>query len=184
MPVTYHLADRPVLDLLADVTRRHHPELHACGATVGVLMATHRDAGGEPTGQPAVKCHGAAALAKVKVNRLQDRIEGKPDATIVVDDLQFARLTPRQREAVLCHEALHLVPVEDRKGGGWKRDDLGRPVLKTRPDDFVLTGQYAVVELYGEDAVEAMSVRAVGERLRQLLLPGMGDEAGADDEAA
>ena len=185
MPVTYHLADRPTLDLLATVIRRYHHDLGPteAGVTFAVLMATHRDKDGDPTGKPAVKHGGTPAAAVIRVNRLADRMQGMADLTILVDAERWDGLTAGQREALLDHEVEHVVLQRDKRSGAVKRDDLGRPVVKLKPDEFALTAFGAVVERHGRDALEYQAVRAVAERFEQLLL-GFEDGEGGGESVA
>jgi hypothetical protein len=53
--------------------------------------------------------------------------------------------------------------------GRMKVDDLGRPKLKTIPDDWLLTGFVSVIERHGKMANEAGSVERAMLRVKTAL---------------
>jgi hypothetical protein len=55
------------------------------------------------------------------------------------------------------------------KEGEQKIDDIGRPKLHMRPDDFMLTGFFEVVRRHGEFAGEAKAVREVHTLIAECL---------------
>lgn len=165
MPTTYEKANEEQAAVLQALIKRAFGELLVADVTVTFMLARNPDG-------DAIKVHGCAAAAKIKVNGLADRAEGKGDVTLTVDEAAWADKNARQQEALLFHELLHLRVVKT-KTGAVKRDDLGRPVVKTAPDSYVVNGFFECVERYGDDAHEKQTVKGVvGEYERRGLWEG------------
>ncbi len=155
MPVTYSESGAGSVEviLLHELVGLHFPDLKEAGVTFTVLTASSED------GAP-VKWKGVPATAVIKVNNLKDRTEGKADLTVTIDEEKWGGMTPQERKALLHHELLHPQLLLD-EAGRVKRDNVDRPRMKLRPDDFVLSGFHEVVEKYGKDAGERQGVAAV-----------------------
>jgi hypothetical protein len=141
--------------LLAQVMKESHPELAEAGVVVGILMASN------PAG-PAVKHGGYAASATIKVVSLRDRVRKDIDAEMTIDQEVWASLSREQQAALLDHELSHLKLVTDPNSetNEVKRDDLGRPRLRTVKADYNCGDAFAcVVERHGPDAIEFESMR-------------------------
>lgn len=136
--------------------RRWHDDLGKAGVTVSVLTA-HADEADLEKGKSALRHHGYPAAALVRVNSHKDRVEGKADATILVDGDQWPDWPAERRLAILDHELTHLELV--MKDGAVQRDDCGRPRLRLRKHDFELGGFEAVAERHkrAEIQVEALA---------------------------
>lgn len=168
---TYRTAEVEFQDLLREVLATYHTELVEAGVTFGLLEA-HAPVDrktGEPKG-PALKLHGYPCHAIVKINSHKDRVEGKPDATIVLDGDTFPALRKEQQTAVLDHEAHHIELARDEEGA-IQTDDAGRPKLKMRLHDLVMGGFSSVVERHGEDAIETDHYKDCHKVMTQMLLP-------------
>lgn len=159
MPVTYGLPDADVTELLDRAMREFHPDLAEHGVRVGVLMAA------SDTDAPAVKAHGYAAVASVRVVPLKDRLTKGYDAELVLDRDHWLRINARRKLALLDHELTHLEvkrrAVKMPKGYQGDpvtvvdTDDLGRPKLRTRKGDVCAgDGFKEVVARHGDDADE------------------------------
>src|SRR5947209_1295570 len=135
MPTTYREADTGHHQQARRLLETAFPDLREAEVTLTLMFAHNPDG-------PAVKLHGVPAAAKIKVNPLSDRAEGKQDATITLDAEVWDGKAERQREALLFHELTHLVVLRDKETGAIKRDDLGRPRLKCKPDDYCVNGFY------------------------------------------
>lgn len=188
--MSYLPARTDVVEVVNEVMHEHHPQLVDAGVRINVLMAF-----GE------LKLHGYAAAATVKINSLQDRVEGKADATIKIDAAGWRDMKEAEQVAVIDHELHHLTVEID----GWaketipcptdeepeavkivqrpiyKTDDAGRPRLKMRLHDLVVGGFRAIAERHGRNALEVQHVKACHETLRQMTLWG-DDMAGATEE--
>lgn len=167
---TFQQASDADVQLLRQVVEKYHPRL--IGVDIGLLEAyAPCDADGNVRpGATALKVHGIAAYATVKINSLADRVEGKPDATIRIDADVWGAHSDKRKVAILDHELAHLLLATD-KDGNVKRDDLGRPKLKMRYHDLVVGGFSDVVERHGAAAVESMHYLDVHKFFSQQTFP-------------
>lgn len=109
---------------------------------------------------PAVRHGGYPALATVRVVPLRDRLRKDCDAEVTIDEDKWGGLTQAQQAALLDHEVSHLRLVLDRKTGEVRRDDLGRPRLKTVKADYNPGDMFtSVISRHGEDAIEFENIR-------------------------
>lgn len=163
MSVTYEKAPPAVLELIRQVMKEHHERLCPMVA-VGAVMAYSSDA------RPAVKLHGAACAATIRLTNPRQRraVEGTPDAIITIDGNRWEFLSPAQQQALLDHELTHLELIYKDASPELASD--GRPKLRMRPDDWTLTGFAEVVERHGPDALEMMSLKELRQKHGQLLL--------------
>lgn len=156
MPTTYTRSENDqATAILKGLIDANFEDLREAGVSITILMAYNED------GAP-VKWARVPAAAVIKVNSLKDRTEGKGDATITIDEDRWEGLSDRRKTALIHHELLHLSVARDKKGAV-KRDNVDRPVLKVKPDDFVISGFNRIVELYGEDANERVAVEQIVE---------------------
>jgi len=161
MATTYTTGDDKLYDLLDEVMRLYHPKLAEATVQVNCLFAWS-----DKDDVQALRKNGYPALALIKINSLQDRIEGKKDATLKLDGDHWKDLPDPQRRALLDHELSHLVVVEDADGKP-KTDDIGRPKLKPRPHDVEI-GLFAdVVERHKNQALEAQAVHSAWTKFVQ-----------------
>lgn len=176
---TYAKADKDVHEQVVEVMRLYHDELTKQKVRVGVVMAYGPvDKDGGKTG-PAIKDRGWPCLARIKINSLADRVEGKPDATLTLDDDgdRWGSMSAAEQNALIDHELEHLVLVEDKEmPGHWKRDDLGRPKLKIRPHDWEFNGFASVARRHEEASQEVIQAAVLRDMFGQLLW----DFAGAE----
>lgn len=169
MSTTYTNAEpgNEVFGLMAEIIAEHYPDLEELEVEVGVMFAFN------PKG-PAVKLHGRACAAVIKINSLKARAEGLPDATITIDGHLWGRgdekLPRRRRIALLDHELHHLVVVHD-KNGDPVADDLGRPKLKMKPHDFEVGWFRVIAERHGRDSFEVEQAAKLTDEHGQLLFP-------------
>lgn len=164
---TFRTADQGDVELLGEVILRFAPRLADAGVSVGLLYAF--GARDQKTGlvkSPALKRDGQPCYATVRINSLQDRVEGKPDATVRIDADVWPEHPQKKRAAILHHELAHLTLATEKSGDGpevIKFDDANRPVLRMRPHDLVVGGFSDVVRAHGEAAVEADHYHGVHE---------------------
>ena len=150
----------------------NHPELKAAGVTVGLLFAHGpRNKDGDLKG-PALKFYGYQVLSKGKVNSLKDRVEGKPDATVLLDGDEWPLLPDAERAAIIDHELTHLTVIR-LSGDEFKTDDIGRPKIKFRLFDIVVGGFAETVTRHGENAAAYQQLEAIAHQHGQLLFPFM-----------
>jgi len=169
---TYDAAPPEVEEYAADLRLKFHGQLDACGVRIHYIMArATRNEDGDRVGV-AIKLHGVRALAKVKINGLADRAEGKADATITIDGDEWPDWSEERRIAVIDHELQHVEVVFERDSQTvWKTDDLGRPVLRLRPHDFDVRGFDVIRARHGMASVEHEAVERLKVRPVQALLP-------------
>lgn len=166
MSTTYTVAGPEVDDLLARVLASAHRDLENAGVTVASLFAE-----ADEEGKPALKHHGYAAAAVIKIVPLDQRVAGQADALLKIDRHVWDGLDTKERVALLDHEIFHIQLVLDDQGKP-KRDDAGRPKLKMRPHDFELGGFYEIIERHGGKAIELQEYAKVHKQLvQQELFP-------------
>lgn len=165
----FHKADESVMGVVRDMIREHHPDVEGAGVRVGVIMvepATNED--GEVVA-PAVKFAGAEAVAVCRKVARKMRTLLPYEAIIEVDMNRWQELSDESRAALLDHEITHIEVVRGDDGQVAMDDDL-RPKIRLRPDDFILTGFYSVIERHGADALEYQSVsRLIDEHGQRLF---------------
>jgi len=149
---SHHLSQR--LDAMLGA---HHPALKEAGVTVALILCRKVDANGEIV-DPAISVGGYPALAKIKINSLEDRVQGKADATITIDGNHWDEWPTPRVDAILDHELTHLELRVD-KDGSLVRDDCGRPVLRMRRHDQQHGWFNDVAKRHGEDAVEVEQLK-------------------------
>lgn len=168
MPITYDTPDQDTIDLLDQVKLDFHERLEDHDVRVGILMA-HAPVD-EKTGRikgHALKGHaGTPAAAKIKAVSLKDRLTKKYDVELLIDGDKWPNMGEREKVALLDHELTHISITG-------KVDDLSRPVVKMRDEDFIVWGFLEVVRRHGSCALEAQSVRHLIEEHGQLLLEGI-----------
>lgn len=153
---TFRLPAPEHLDVLAEVMASIHPDLARNDVTVGLIVAHAKcDKDGEPTG-PALKLHGVACFATIRVTKLCERIKGLEDVQVRVDGDVWMTHTPEMRRAILDHELEHLIILADEKTGIVETDDANRPKLKLRGHDWDGGFFYSCVERHGADAIESI----------------------------
>lgn len=155
MGVTYERADGEVRGLLTDLLQKHRPDLLNAGVSIELLWAY----GG-------IKKDGQLVLGQCKINSLKDRVEGKADATILLDGDRWNKLPAMRRKALLHHELLHIEAYD-----GKDKDDAGRPAITSRPGDWNFDGFHEVVDLYGDFSVEVANLSMIAQVHSQLRLP-------------
>lgn len=150
--------------LLTSVMTQYHRHLASADVRIGALLIE------SDTDAPAVTFGGARAAAKIRRLNAANRLLTALDVVIEIDKDTWDELDEKQQRALLDHELTHLELDPDKK-----RYTDDRPVLKTRKDDWVLTGFYEVVQRHGAAALEAISIRKVvkGDRETQGTFPFM-----------
>lgn len=96
----------------------------------------------------------------------------------MIDGYEWNKASDRQRLALIDHELEHLALIENKPTKkepnltGFKRDDLGRPKLKTRPHDWELAGFQTIALRHGENSHEARQFAAFRDEFGQLNMFG------------
>jgi len=156
-------AERAVLQR---VMTTYHPALLQANIKVAMTMARKFDGNEQPV--HCVKFAGANAAAITRTIPLRRRVYDEHDAEIEVDGLTWDELSEAQREALLDHELNHIrASVGD--DNAVRLDDMGRPKVNLVPDDFTLTGFYAIGRRHGRTALEWRSVSHVHAELLRII---------------
>lgn len=161
MPTVYQMSEMEVWEVFRHVLQSKFPILDQADLRFELLSAFNPDG-------PAVKLHGSPALAVIKVIGPEERAKGAGDLRIKIDAERYDRLSDRTREAMFAHELYHVV-LARKKNGALKLDPYERPVTRLKPDDWCFTGFKEVADWYGEDSVERISYRRLGEILSQSV---------------
>ncbi len=178
MPTTYEAAPERVASLIVKMLQANHPDLAETGCTVGALFASNEKG-------PAVKHHGTAALAKVRIVSADKRVNNVNDAEIVIDAGEWSQLSDEQQIALVDQQLAYLrrkeysekslakLRKEDPNHIAWKLDEHGRPKLGTVPPDMSAGGAFAeVIARHGENAVEFENAKRFHEFARQAMQRG------------
>lgn len=159
MAKVYKKAGKDVNDVVRELIEAYHIDLMTYEVNVAVLfVSSGTDEDGEPKGNALTK-HGHPCAALCRIADARMRTIGGVDAIIEVDAHRWDELSTESCDALLDHELTHL-EVKQCDGLPLRHDD-GRPILKTRKDDWCLTGFHEVIERHGKHALEAMSLRGV-----------------------
>lgn len=144
-----------VFQIRDEVMKKWHQALHDAKVRVGILYAESEDG-------PAIKKGGYAVLALVGPLSLKWRVLTDLDALITIDKSQWDELEQDSQVAVLDHELSHLNVVTSLGTNIVKRDDIGRPKLKTIDGDWNGgDGFIEVIKRHGEAAIELINSRKV-----------------------
>ena len=170
MQVTYKPVPASVNKLIAKVMGKHHEALEQVSLDVkGWFAYAERDENDQPKCM-ALKLHGYACMAVVKINNLKQRVQGLGDAEIVFDGDRWDELTDAEQFALIDHELCHL-NVKVDKVGAVKKDAHGRPLLKMRLHDWQIGGFRDVIKRHGSDALDLQQIDALVASDGQLLFP-------------
>jgi len=171
---TYARAQDSTCEILADVMDEFHPHLRDAGLVIDLLLAhAATDVNGDTNG-PALRLHGYACYATIRIIGLKDRVAGRGDAELLLDGDRCDTWSDEQLRAIFDHELTHLeLQVSDQ--GNVKRDDIERPLLRVRKHDHQFGWFDCVARRHGQHSIEvqqAQQLTAMAE-LRQLYLPGI-----------
>lgn len=186
MPTTYAapLPTDPILPLLADVMERWHERLAKAKVRVGVLWALNEDG-------PALKHGGYPVLARIKPASLELRVISRMDggdgfdALLKIDEEQYRDLEDDSRVALLDHELAHLDTVDEEVDGRTliKRDDIGRPKLRTVEGDWNGGDAFrSVIARHGEAAIEFISAKRAAAFAKAALEEFQEEHVGERDD--
>ena len=148
-----------VRGLCSSVLKEHHREVCELKPNIGIYFVEYDSDTKESAAlkhkelPPVLRLHGVACAATIKQNSYTDRVQGKPDVTIVINAEAWDEYSIEQRTALLDHELTHLIP-KFNKEGDYCVDDLGRPVFKMRQHDWDLSGFAEVTRRHGRAAIE------------------------------
>jgi Putative phage metallopeptidase len=160
MSIIYEPANNEIISLLNQVLHETFPSLIDGKVKIAVTVRTKFNSDDEE--EPSLMLHGAPAYATIRVISRKNRTYVDHDALIELDGPVWKTLSSANKKALIDHEVNHLVHKRDKEQKP-KFDDLGRPVLALRPDDWQITGFLAVISRHGPDALEYGSVTRINE---------------------
>lgn len=160
---TYQKCGEDVSGMVDGLILAHHDDLQKAAVSVECLYAyaPRSAATGEPTG-PAIKFAGWPAAAIVRINSIKDRVEGKADATIIIDGDTWKDRPEPEKLALLDHE-LTALEVQRDKTGNVKLDDSCRPKLKKCLADWRCEGFVSVARRHKDASLEVQQARQMAK---------------------
>jgi hypothetical protein len=166
----YTKADEEVNATVEKVMKKYHPDLHAEGVSITVLIARSEEG-------PPLKSRGNEILGSIRVTKLTERALGLGDALMMLNGEAMPAWNSGRLQAVIDHELTHLVVKTSKKTGAVERDDLDRPKLKMREHDYEFGWFAETAHRFGEDSFEFSQARELlaSASWMQPLLPGIED---------
>lgn len=158
--VTYEEVDQNTIDLLNEIKAKEHTDLPE-DIRIGMLFAFDVDREGNITEKPPIKNQGYPASAKIQIVKLKDRFTKNLDVEILIDGEFWKYADEPTKRAILDHELEHLEFTGDR-------DDLDRPKLKLKKDDFCVWGFTSIIKRHGEAAQELKCFNALRDKILQI----------------
>lgn len=156
--IKYEQCPDEISRMARKLINEHYPDIKAAEVRIGYIFADSGEDGG-----PAVLIGGYPKLAKVRKTSQRERVQGMPDAEIIIDKAKWAELEDETKRAVMDHELYHLVPDVVEK------DPAGRPRIVLRLHDIELGGFADIAKRHGEHSIEVINARAIAEAHGQLL---------------
>lgn len=145
----------------------HRDRLAEVNIVVLAAYAT-RDKDDEPRGE-ALSRRSRPLLGKIRITTLEDRAAGAADLRILLNGDRWGQLSAEMQRSVLddCLTGVEVL-IEDGKP---KRDDHGRPKLRTRAYDYDLCGFHEVAKRNGSNSVGVNNFRVLFNEHGQIYLP-------------
>lgn len=156
--------------------QKYHSDLKAAEVTIDYLFVSN-DGDSE---EPALKLHGYACYAVVKIVGLKERVKGCADAEIVIDRDKWDGLSAERKDALLDHELYHLEVKRNEEDGSFKVDSHYRPQLSMKLHDRQFGWFDAIARRHGAASIEVSQARSLVEESGQTYFSFLhDDEAGA-----
>jgi hypothetical protein len=185
MSAIYEKADQEVIDRVAALIEKNHFNLKNLEVRIDLIFAVATvDDAGEPTG-PAVSHQGYPAYAISRILNSKDRIMGRGDCEIVIDNDKYPMMSDAERDALLDHELEHFQLKTDRNKNP-TFDDLHRPKLRLKKHDFQVGWFHNIAQRHGLAAIETKQFRGLcmNEITGQIYLPFIDVNSGLLSEKA
>lgn len=180
MAKTFRKSDGYIRSLVEEVMRLYHPDLVEYKISIDLIDAY------DSKGEAAVMHHGLPAYAVIRTIPLKDRVMGRGDVEITFDANRVARMSERQKRALIDHELTHL-EFKLNKDGEKTVDDIGRYLFKMKPHDREFGWFESVAMRWGKDSIESVQAREmVNDEYfqRYFLLEGLTDKEALGTEAS
>jgi hypothetical protein len=147
MATYYEICPDEVQDICNSLMSKYREDLTKFGTRILCMFASCEGTSGP---KPALKLHGNACAAIVRITSQRDRAAGLADAIIAIDKNVWYNLSEPRQVALIDHELTHL-ECEDC-------DDDERPDLKMRKHDWELHGFEDVILRHGPAALEVVDM--------------------------
>jgi hypothetical protein len=165
MPI-YSEAPAACAQIAERMMRKFHSELADAGVTLDFLFAM---ADPEKDQVHALKLHGYACNAIVKVVPYKLRVQGHADAEIVIDGDQWPAWSDEEKDALIDHEIEHLELKRDKEGRVIN-DDIDRPKMSLRLHDHEFGWFDSIARRHGQASFEVQQYERFKEAHRQTWL--------------
>jgi hypothetical protein len=171
----YAKIDKETKSILDEVLKTHQKDLNANSVKFDVLFgyAPVNDEG-EQTG-PALKIHGYPTNSISRIVNLRDRVKGNADAEVILDGDTWESLTNEQKAAVI-DRALEQFELARNIDGEVITDNHGRPKLKMRQADWMLSMFNSIAIRHGAASPEVEQLKIFTDKCSQIYFPFMGSE--------
>lgn len=143
------------------------PDFAECRLTIGILLV-HPSASNPE--KPPLMRNGFPVNGDFKKSSYEDRVQGKPDATLKFAGPVWSNFDDEEKAAEADHWLSKLIVARD-KDKVIKTDDFGRPMLKNRPHDKEVCVYDEVVRRHGRKAPEAVAIEELSLHYNTLLPP-------------
>lgn len=143
----YSPAPEAVQQKTQAIMERYHANLVENDVTIDILMV-------QSDNPPALKWAGYPASAVIKGTSLKDRAKGMKDVELIIDEAEFAKLSPEQQDGLLDHELEHIVLKTDEDTGEVLRDDLDRPMVEIKRHDYQFGWFVSIAARHGANSPE------------------------------
>ena len=144
--------------------KEFYPELVEAEMTVDYLFAyADLDDFGNPKND-AITVGGYPADGMARIVNLKDRAKGNRDAEIVLDGVEWDKLSEPEQRALLDHELYHFTL-------GKGTDDLSRPKLRMRKHDVHVGWFGLIAERHGIHSAERRQAKQIMEVKGQIYWP-------------
>ena len=179
MSAIYEKADQEVIDRVAALVEKNHFTLKNLEVKIDCIFATATvNEDGEPTGT-ALSHQGYPAYAIAKILSSKDRVMGRGDCEILIDNDKYPLMADAERDALLDHELEHF-QIKMDKFGNATFDDLHRPKLRLKKHDWQVGWFHNIAQRHGLAAIESKQFRnlCADETTGQIYLPFINPDSG------
>ncbi len=163
----YNAAPETISSVFEEAIEKYHQRLTDNDVKIGYILSIKFNKDEELIPSIAFKGHPIAAY--VKVVSLKDRVYNKFDAIVYVDKFTWDACSEEERLALADHELTHIEFATDKVTGEIKTDDLARPKLKLRNDDFYTNGFYEVMERHGKDCLDFKGIDKIVKNAMEAI---------------
>ncbi len=165
MAVVYELCSEDVDQLAHGLIQKHHPDLRDKAKPVKVeyvFAELEPNSNGDRPSGDAVKLHGVACFAVVRIIPAKQRALGRGDAEVTIDKAKWEKMPMPRRQALLDHELEHLLVKRDN-AGAMVLDAYERPRLKLKPHDWDFGWFDTIARRHGANSIEVQQAHKIAD---------------------